>query len=78
VPLDGAQNDFKIVPRSGAQNIPSIVSHIAGQLPWSHIKIILDKIKEPKEAVFYLTTTIKQGWGRDAPALNIYFPISLT
>lgn len=32
-----------IMPQGGAQNIPQIVHQIGGQLPWSHIKILLDK-----------------------------------
>jgi predicted nuclease of restriction endonuclease-like (RecB) superfamily len=40
-------------------------------LPWSHIKIVLDKIKSHKEALFYINETIENGWSRDVLALQI-------
>ncbi|HPS29628.1 MAG TPA: PDDEXK nuclease domain-containing protein [bacterium] len=67
----GAQLEKAIVHQNGAQTVPPIVPHIAGQLPWSHIKIILDKIKDHNEARFYINQTIENGWGRDTLALQI-------
>lgn len=46
VPQLGAQIGSEIVPRSGAQTVPAIVQQVGGQLPWSHIKILLDKVSE--------------------------------
>ncbi|NDV24304.1 PDDEXK nuclease domain-containing protein [Desulfovibrio sp. JC022] len=71
VPRIGAQNEDGIVPPSGAQNIPEIISCIAGRLPWSHIKIILDKIKDYEEARFYIDEVLSNGWSRDVLALQI-------
>ena len=71
VPQTGGQLEKAIVHQSGAQTVPPIVPHIAGQLPWSHIKIILDKIKDHNEALFYINQTIENGWGRDVLALQI-------
>lgn len=52
VPRLGAQTGEDIVPQPGAQTIPSIIPWMAGQLPWSHIKIILDKLKSQEAALF--------------------------
>ncbi len=71
VPRGGAQIESAFVPRPGAQNIPSIVHQIGGQLTWSHIKIILDKISDHKETLFYATQTLENGWSRDVLALQI-------
>ena len=71
VPRTGAQNEIAIVPRGEAQNIPSIVHLIGGQLPWSHIKILLDKNKSYEESLFYIHETIENGWSRDTLALQI-------
>lgn len=71
VPRSGAQIESEIVPRSGAQKIPAIVQHVGGQLPWSHIKILLDKVSDFKEALFYISQTIENGWSRDVLALQI-------
>ncbi len=59
VPRSGAQlknvsqseDERQTVPRGGAQRIPAIVHQIGRQLPWSHIKILLDKVLEFCSAV---------------------------
>ncbi|MFA6010156.1 MAG: PDDEXK nuclease domain-containing protein [Desulfobacteraceae bacterium] len=71
VPPIGAQTESEIMPRGGAQIYPPIILQLGGQLPWSHIKILIDKVSEPREALFYIQETIKNGWGRDVLALQI-------
>lgn len=61
----------QIVPQDGAQMIPAIVHQIGGQLSWSHIKILLDKVSDNKEILFYINQTIENGWSRDVLALQI-------
>lgn len=41
------------------------------QMPWGHIKLLIDKIKDLKEAQFYIQQTIENGWSRDTLALQI-------
>jgi len=65
VPPSGAQIDPAIVLRGEARTIPWIVRQIGGQLPWSHIKVILDKLSNHAEALFYLDQTTENGWSRD-------------
>lgn len=60
-----------IVPRGEAQTIPWPIYQIGGQLPWSHIKVILDKLSNHTEALFYLNQTIENGWSRDVLTLQI-------
>jgi len=71
VPRVGAQLENEIVPQTGAQIVPPVIILIGGSLPWSHIKIILDKIKDHQETLFYIHETIENGWSRDALALQI-------
>ncbi len=71
VPRAGAQLETTIMHQSGAQTMPPIVSQIAGQLPWGHIKIILDKVTDHQEALFYIYETLENGWSRDVLALEI-------
>lgn len=79
VPRSGAQlkespqtgEEKQTVPRSGAQMRPAIVQQIGGQLPWSHIKILLDKVTDYEETLFYINQTIENGWSRDVLALQI-------
>lgn len=61
----------QIVPPSGAQIEPEIMPQIGGQLPWSHIKILLDKVSDHSEVLFYIQETIENGWSRDVLALQI-------
>jgi len=39
--------------------------------PWGHIIQIIDKVKDLQTAIFYLQETQKNGWSRDALALQI-------
>jgi len=71
VPRDGAQMENEIVPHIGAQIVPPVIHLVGGHLPWSHIKIILDKIKDHQTALFYIYETIENGWSRDVLALQI-------
>lgn len=53
-----------------------IVPQAVGQIPWGHIRLILDKIKDSKEALFYVQKTIENSWSRvildHQIALNLY------
>ncbi len=40
-------------------------------LPWGHIKIIINKIKDYEESIFYIQQTISNNWSRDVLALQI-------
>lgn len=61
----------QIVPQAGGQlQMPDIVQ-LAANLPWGHLKVLLDKVKEPSVALFYLQETILNGWSRDVLALQI-------
>ncbi len=71
VPRGGAQMENEIVPQTGAQTVPPVIHLIGGHLPWSHIKIILDKIKDHQETLFYINETLENGWSRDVLALQI-------
>jgi predicted nuclease of restriction endonuclease-like (RecB) superfamily len=41
------------------------------KIPWGHTKLLINKIKNHKEALFYIQQTIAQGWSRDVLALQI-------
>ena len=41
------------------------------QIPWGHIRLIIDKIKDKKEAKFYIEQTIENNWSRDVLANQI-------
>ncbi|UBF30484.1 PDDEXK nuclease domain-containing protein (plasmid) [Kovacikia minuta CCNUW1] len=41
-----------------------IVQQLAGQIPWFHNCILLDKVKNPEERLWYIQQTIQHGWSR--------------
>jgi len=48
------------VPQAVAQKIPQAV----GQIPWGHIRLILDKLQDLDEANFYIQETVNNSWSR--------------
>lgn len=71
VPRVGAQLENTVVPQAGAQNKSPIVPQVVGQLPWGHLKVLISKIKDNKECLFYIQETISNNWSRDILALQI-------
>ncbi len=62
-----AVNEFKISPQSGEE----IRQHPVSKIPWGHIKLIITKIKDGKEAQFYIQQTIENNWSRDTLGLQM-------
>ena len=48
-----------------------IVPHGVAQLPWGHNRLIISKIKNIKEAEFYLSISALNGWDRDTLEIQI-------
>ncbi len=59
--------------RSFAENYPDepFVQQVAGQIPWFHNCVILDKVKVQSEREFYIRKTIENGWSRDILEIQI-------
>lgn len=66
--------EFEIVHQVGGQTEVELIHQLGGQLdknffkcfqiPWRHNIAIIEKIKNPKEAVFYIDQTIQNNWSR--------------
>lgn len=41
-----------------------ILPQAVGQIPWGHIRLILDKIKDINKALFYIKETVENSWSR--------------
>lgn len=50
-----------------------ISQQVAGQIPWGHNMLLLDKIKSVKERLWYARKTIENGWSR--AMLIIWIPL---
>jgi predicted nuclease of restriction endonuclease-like (RecB) superfamily len=42
----------------------SIVQQLAGQIPWGHNVILIDRVKDTAEREWYLRATLEYGWSR--------------
>jgi len=62
-----AMRQFYLFYKDGAEFVPQLV----GQIPWGHSRLIISKIKNIDEAVFYSHQTIENGWSRDILAMQI-------
>lgn len=47
------------------------VQQLVGQLPWGHNLLVLNKIKNLNEAVFYVSAALEHGWSRNVFAHQI-------
>lgn len=47
------------------------VPHGVAQIPWGHNRVIISKIKDLKEANFYINEIIKNAWDRDTLEIQI-------
>ncbi|WP_281638274.1 PDDEXK nuclease domain-containing protein [Flavobacterium marginilacus] len=56
-----------ISPQAGDDYLFSLLK----QIPWGHIKLIIDKVKDNKVVQFYAQQTIENAWGRETLALQI-------
>jgi predicted nuclease of restriction endonuclease-like (RecB) superfamily len=43
---------------------PEIAKQLVSQIPWGHNLVIIGKIKNPNEALFYVQKTIQNNWSR--------------
>jgi len=49
----------------------TFVQRLVAQIPWGHIKVIITKIADTKEALFHIQKTKENNWSRDTLALHI-------
>jgi|SRR5882762_484052 len=49
----------------------TIVQQVAAQIPWFHHCILLDKVKDDQERLWYIQKTIEHGWSRNVLSMQI-------
>jgi predicted nuclease of restriction endonuclease-like (RecB) superfamily len=52
-------------------NLQTFVQQFVAQIPWGHIKVIINKIKKFEETTFYIQKTKENNWSRDVLSLQI-------
>ena len=54
-----------------AYPVGEIGQQLAGQIPWFHNCIILEKVKDPQMRLWYVQKTIENGWSRNILVMQI-------
>ena len=59
--------------RAFAQAYPDeqIVQQVAAQIPWFHNCVLLDKVKEPEQRLWYAQKTVENSWSRNVLVYQI-------
>ena len=65
------KQEHKFSPQLVDEFTLKVVTHIISQIPWGHIREIISKVKEIKEAFFYIEKTKENNWSRDTLSLQI-------
>lgn len=68
-PLDDQNKHSSQVVNQNEKSL--IVQQLVAQIPWGHIKVIITKIKNIEEAIFYIQKTKENNWSRDVLSLQI-------
>ncbi|MFG2600363.1 YhcG family protein [Streptomyces sp. NPDC048462] len=55
-----------------------IVQQPAGQLPWAHLQVLMDKCKTRPELDFYIQHAVSNGWSRDDLTSAIHHSLHLS
>ena len=55
----------QILPRPVAVSDNNILPQVVAVLPWGHNRLILSKIKDRQEAIYYAEAAVKMGWTRN-------------
>jgi len=66
-----ATDELQVFDNKQKKNRSRLVQQVVGQIPWGHNILIFTKVKELKEALFYIQKTKENNWSRDTLALQI-------
>ena len=50
---------------------PAIVPQLVALLPWGHLRVLLDMVKNPVQREWYLRAAVEYGWSRNVLVLQI-------
>jgi predicted nuclease of restriction endonuclease-like (RecB) superfamily len=54
--------------------LEDFVPHAVAQLPWGHVRVLLDQVKEPAERDWYARAAVEYGWSRDVLVHQVETP----
>jgi len=59
--------------RAFAEAYPEVefIQRIAGQIPWRHNQVLLDKLKSKEQRLWYAQQSFQNGWSRDVLVMQI-------
>jgi len=44
---------------------------VVAQLPWARYVVLLDKVKDENQRIFYMQKALENGWSRDVLSLQV-------
>jgi len=67
------------VPKSSGRKLaqaarelePPILPQAVAEIPWGHNVVLIEKVKDPAQRLWYAAKAVEQGWSRDMLALQI-------
>ena len=59
-----ASNRRQVVAKLNEAEVVEKLRQLIAEIPWGHNLLILNKLSEPKERLYYLYTTVQCGWTR--------------
>lgn len=67
--INGPQlgDELQLPQKSVENHYPSVINLVT----WSHTKVIIGKVKDANEALFYFQKTVENAWNRDVLALQM-------
>jgi predicted nuclease of restriction endonuclease-like (RecB) superfamily len=65
------QTEDELQAAIGQQAVDQLLLQRFVQIPWGHINLIINKIKNAEEALFYNNKTIEHGWSRNILGIQI-------
>jgi predicted nuclease of restriction endonuclease-like (RecB) superfamily len=67
----GAANLYNMRRFAGLYPDEQFLQQVAGELPWYHHVVLMERVKTPEERVFYIQKTIENGWSRNILTMQI-------
>lgn len=65
------QTEDELQAAIGQQAVDQLLLQRFVQIPWGHINLIINKLKNAEEALFYINKTIEHGWSRNILGIQI-------
>ncbi|HEV9035116.1 MAG TPA: PDDEXK nuclease domain-containing protein [Puia sp.] len=67
----GGESYRILQPPAAKLTVQELLQQVVNQIPWTYHQVLLDKVKDNEERLFYMQKAILNGWSRNILALQI-------